>query len=75
MVSPSSGLQLLSASARFPNNPLLVRDTVGKKRPTVYELPAEDHVYGKTVVRDPEECAATGKSDQVRYLPKAYLVR
>ena len=56
-----NGLTLLTPTARFPNNPLLVRDTVGKKRPTVYELPPEDHVYGKKIDRDPEECAATGK--------------
>jgi hypothetical protein len=59
--SNSSGLTLLSTTARFPKNPLLVRDTVGKNRPTVYDLPGEDHVYGKKIDRDPEECAATGK--------------
>ncbi|KAJ3105079.1 hypothetical protein HDU97_008483 [Phlyctochytrium planicorne] len=47
-----------SSSTKFSNNPLLVRDTVGKPRPTVYDLPASDHVYGKKVERNPEETAA-----------------
>ena len=57
----SNGLTLLSPTERFPNNPLLVKVTVGKNRPTVYDLPGQDHVYGKIIERDPEECAATGK--------------
>ncbi|KAJ3368320.1 hypothetical protein HDU91_000676 [Kappamyces sp. JEL0680] len=41
------------------HNPLLVKGAVGKIRPTVYDLPGEDHIYGKAVVRDPLENAAT----------------
>ncbi|KAJ3199230.1 hypothetical protein HDU82_000618, partial [Entophlyctis luteolus] len=39
-------------------NPLLVKDSVGKTRPTVFDLPGNDHIYGKKVERNPEECAA-----------------
>lgn len=60
VASNSSGLALLNPTARFPKNPLLVRDAVGKNRPTVYDLPGEDHVYGLHIERDPQECAATG---------------
>ena len=61
MVSAAAnGLTLLSPTERFPKNPLLVKVTVGKNRPTVYDLPGQDHVYGKIIERDPEECAATG---------------
>ncbi|KAJ3126795.1 hypothetical protein HK098_007088 [Nowakowskiella sp. JEL0407] len=42
-----------------PTNPLLVKDLVGKTRPTVYDLPDSSHVYGKKIERNPEECAAT----------------
>jgi hypothetical protein len=62
MVSQTDkGLAILSPSERFPQNPLLVKVAVGKNRPTVYDLPGQDHVYGKIIERDPEECAATGK--------------
>ncbi|KAJ3238895.1 hypothetical protein HDU81_006906 [Chytriomyces hyalinus] len=42
----------------FTSNPLLVKDAVGKTRPTVFDLPGNDHVYGKKVDRNPEECAS-----------------
>jgi hypothetical protein len=42
------------------HNPLLVKDSVGKTRPTVYDLPGVHHVYGKKIERDPQECAAQG---------------
>ena len=45
---------------RLRGNPLLVKNSVGKTRPSVYDLPGIDHVYGKQVERDPEECAAQG---------------
>ncbi|KAJ1558445.1 hypothetical protein HK405_013669 [Cladochytrium tenue] len=45
-------------AAAISNNPLLVKDGVGKGRPSVYDLPADDHVYGKRVERNPDECAA-----------------
>ncbi|KAI8622264.1 hypothetical protein BC830DRAFT_1089895 [Chytriomyces sp. MP71] len=44
--------------SNFTSNPLLVKDSVGKTRPTVFDLPGHEHVYGKKVDRDPEECAA-----------------
>ncbi|KAJ3334158.1 hypothetical protein HDU76_008620 [Blyttiomyces sp. JEL0837] len=47
-----------ATSAAISNNPLLVKDSVGKSRPTVYDLPGQNHVYGKKVERNPEECAA-----------------
>ncbi|KAJ3411778.1 hypothetical protein HDV05_001736 [Chytridiales sp. JEL 0842] len=40
------------------SNPLLVKSSVGKTRPTVFDLPGIHHVYGKKVERDPQECAA-----------------
>ena len=43
-------------------NVLLVKTEVGHARPTVYDLPADSHTYGKQVARDPDNCAATGKS-------------
>lgn len=51
----------LSSSGRLTNNVLLVKDLVGKTRPTVYTLPGLEHVYGKRVERDPNESAATGE--------------
>ena len=47
------------------HNPLLVKGDVGKIRPTVYDLPGDDHIYGKAVIRDPLECAATGNSRRI----------
>ncbi|KAJ3118974.1 hypothetical protein HDU96_005211 [Phlyctochytrium bullatum] len=47
-----------ASSKTVQNNPLLVRDSVGKGRPSVYTLPAPEHVYGKRVERNPEETAA-----------------
>lgn len=41
-------------------NPLLVRATVGKTRPTVYDLPPAGHIYGKMVPRNPLEDASQG---------------
>ncbi len=43
-------------------NVLLVKTEVGRARPTVYDLPEEAHTYGKQVARDPDNCAATGKT-------------
>lgn len=40
------------------NNPLLVKGIVGKTRPTVFDLPAPDHIYGKSIDRNPDETAA-----------------
>ncbi|KAL2912292.1 hypothetical protein HK105_208207 [Polyrhizophydium stewartii] len=51
--------ELQHPSSRFPHNPLLVKFAVGKTRPTVYDLPGGDHVYGKRIERDPLENAAT----------------
>ncbi|KAJ3084885.1 hypothetical protein BCR33DRAFT_713874 [Rhizoclosmatium globosum] len=45
-------------ASSFTSNPLLVKDSVGKTRPTVFDLPGDDHIYGKKVERNPEECAA-----------------
>ncbi|KAI9350338.1 hypothetical protein BDR26DRAFT_915233 [Obelidium mucronatum] len=45
-------------ASSFTSNPLLVKDSVGKTRPTVFDLPGDDHIYGKKVDRNPEECAA-----------------
>ncbi|KAI8923514.1 hypothetical protein BC831DRAFT_552102 [Entophlyctis helioformis] len=50
---------LQSFQSRFTHNPLLVKHAVGKTRPTVYDLPGKDHVYGKRVERNPLENAAT----------------
>ena len=49
-----------AAALRFTHNPLLVKHAVGKTRPTVYDLPGSDHVYGKRIERDPLENAAKG---------------
>ncbi|KAJ3022549.1 UNVERIFIED_CONTAM: hypothetical protein HDU68_009052 [Siphonaria sp. JEL0065] len=48
-------------ASSFTSNPLLVKDSVGKTRPTVFDLPGDDHIYGKKVERNPEECAAQAK--------------
>jgi hypothetical protein len=45
----------------MPKNPLLVRATVGKTRPTMYDLPAESHIYGKLIPRNPLEDASQGE--------------
>ncbi|KAJ3069935.1 hypothetical protein HDU98_007028 [Podochytrium sp. JEL0797] len=45
-------------ASTLTSNPLLVKDSVGKTRPTVFDLPGDGHIYGKKVERDPEECAA-----------------
>ncbi|KAL5039258.1 hypothetical protein BDV3_002634 [Batrachochytrium dendrobatidis] len=42
-------------NGRHPHNPLLVKHVVGKTRQTVYDLPGEDHVYGKQIERDSTE--------------------
>ncbi|KAI9329393.1 hypothetical protein DFJ73DRAFT_631387 [Zopfochytrium polystomum] len=47
-----------TTAAAISSNPLLVKDSVGKSRPTVYDLPPSHHVYGKGIERNPEECAA-----------------
>lgn len=47
-----------ATEAAIRNNPLLVKHTVGETRHSVYDLPGKDHVYGKKVERNPEECAA-----------------
>jgi hypothetical protein len=52
--------QAKSSKGAKQHNPLLVKGDVGKIRPTVYDLPGDDHVYGKAVIRDPLECAANG---------------
>ncbi|KAI8851866.1 hypothetical protein BC829DRAFT_99044 [Chytridium lagenaria] len=56
----SSALVMRSSgsSSKTTHNPLLVRDSVGKTRPSVYDLPEASHVYGKKVERNPEETAA-----------------
>ncbi|KAJ3209010.1 hypothetical protein HDU67_006425 [Dinochytrium kinnereticum] len=46
------------SSSKTTHNPLLVRDSVGKTRPSVFDLPGSEHVYGKKVERNPEETAA-----------------
>ncbi|KAJ3055665.1 hypothetical protein HK097_009783 [Rhizophlyctis rosea] len=46
-------------SAKETSNTLLVKDLVGKTRPSVFDLPELNHVYGKTIERDPNETAAT----------------
>ncbi|KAJ3187630.1 hypothetical protein HK101_009286 [Irineochytrium annulatum] len=43
---------------KTPANPLLVRDEVGKARPSVFDLPGQHHIYGKLIERDPEETTA-----------------
>ncbi|KAI9104738.1 hypothetical protein DFS34DRAFT_690984 [Phlyctochytrium arcticum] len=48
-----------TSAGRSTTNVLLVKDHVGKTRPSVYSLPGLNHVYGKKVPRDPNECAAT----------------
>ncbi|KNC98380.1 uncharacterized protein SPPG_06087 [Spizellomyces punctatus DAOM BR117] len=48
-----------TASGRATTNVLLVKDYVGKTRPSVYSLPGLNHVYGKRVERDPNESTAT----------------
>jgi hypothetical protein len=50
-----------SSKGAKQHNPLLVKGDVGKIRPTVYDLPVDDHIYGKAVIRDPLENAATGR--------------
>ncbi|KAH6562380.1 hypothetical protein BASA62_009224 [Batrachochytrium salamandrivorans] len=45
-------------TARPGHNTLLVKHEVGKTRTTVYDLPSDDHVYGKRVERDPLENTA-----------------
>lgn len=45
-------------SVAHPTNPLLVKNEVGHAPPTVYDLPAAGHVYGKLVERHAEESAA-----------------
>jgi hypothetical protein len=49
-----------SSRAAKEHNPLLVKGAVGKNKPTVYDLPSEDHIYGKPVIRDPLENAVMG---------------
>jgi hypothetical protein len=44
-----------------PTNPLLVKSTVGKARPSVYNLPPDDHVYGMPIYRNPTEEEHSGK--------------
>ena len=41
-------------------NPLLVRSSVGQTKPTCYDLPGGDHIYGKPIDRNPSENAAMG---------------
>jgi hypothetical protein len=52
-----------SSRAAKEHNPLLVKGAVGKNKPTVYDLPSEDHIYGKPVIRDPLENAVMGTSN------------
>ena len=35
-------------------NPVLLKDIEGKGKPSVYDLPSNNHTYGKKVVDDPE---------------------
>ena len=44
--------------ALFSNSPILVKDEVGKVRPTLNKLPPETHVYGKQYgIKENEEGA------------------
>jgi hypothetical protein len=36
------------------NSPLLIKDQYGKAKPSNYDLPGENHTYGKKVLDDPE---------------------
>jgi hypothetical protein len=38
-------------------NVLLVKDDVGKCKPSTRDLPAENHAYGKNIEKDPEGVA------------------
>jgi hypothetical protein len=35
-------------------NPLLIKEEDGKAKPSTYDLPGENHTYGKKVLDDPE---------------------
>ena len=37
---------------------LLLKDDVGKPKPTTHALPYENHTYGKPEIRDAEDAAA-----------------
>jgi len=50
---------MVTVTKTAAKNPLLVKITVGKTRPSVYDLPKEGHVYGIVLERNPDECAAT----------------
>jgi hypothetical protein len=52
----------MPAGASVKKNVLLVKAEVGKARPTVYDLPETNHIYGKQIARDPDNCASTGRS-------------
>jgi hypothetical protein len=53
-----------ATAAAINNNPLLVKYSVGKTRPTMYDLPGQHHVYGKKIERNPDETAVQGKFKQ-----------
>lgn len=46
---------------KMDNNLLLIKPQLGRTRPTVYDLPPEDHIYGQIVERNPLDKAEHSK--------------